>query len=485
MSRLRQQLDSLADRAVANNLWRQQCCFNLIPSEQTASLVVKMFEIADPAGRYAEHRTVKGEEIYYYQGIDFIREIESECRAALSDYFGCPQIELRPISGQMANEVVFKALVRFLAARRKQRGGRLRRVVNNDLGKGGHLSAQPMGALFNYVDLDPRTAADAVTNLPVRKDNPYRADVPALLEMLSEVRPDLVIFGKSMFLYPEPVREVCEHLAPWDERPVVMYDMAHVLGLYGAFQRPFEDGADIVTGSTHKTFFGPQRGLIAGNFAEVPALRGLWAQIKNRAFPGSTSNHHLGTLLGLLAASFEMNAFRTEYQQQVRRNAKAFAAALARAGLDVEGDPQDGYTETHQVVCRVSRSGSGEEIARRLEQNNIIVNYQALPDDASFRSSSGIRLGVAEMTRFGMQEQDFETLAGTMADVILRGLAARDDVVRHRAEFRAMQYCLAPQEAAEIGAKLLASVLPRSSYAEIFADQLRAAAIALADRAPE
>jgi glycine/serine hydroxymethyltransferase len=303
--------------------------------------------------------------------------------------------------------------------------------------------------------------------------------------MLSEVRPDLVIFGKSMFLYPEPVREVCEHLAPWDERPVVMYDMAHVLGLYGAFQRPFEDGADIVTGSTHKTFFGPQRGLIAGNFAEVPALRGLWAQIKNRAFPGSTSNHHLGTLLGLLAASFEMNAFRTEYQQQVRGNAKAFAAALARAGLDVEGDPQDGYTETHQVVCRVSRNGSGEEIARRLEQNNIIVNYQALPDDASFRSSSGIRLGVAEMTRFGMQEQDFETLAGTMADVILRGRSVRDDVVRHRAEFRAMQYCLAPQEAAEIGAKLLASVLPRSSYAEIFADQLRAAAIALADRAPE
>jgi hypothetical protein len=27
----------------------------------------------------------------------------------------------------------------------------MRAVINNDLNKGGHLSAQPMGALFNFV----------------------------------------------------------------------------------------------------------------------------------------------------------------------------------------------------------------------------------------------------------------------------------------------------------------------------------------------
>ena len=47
---------------------------------------------------------------------------------------------------------------------------------------------------------------------------------------------------------------------------MVMYDMAHVLGLVGPhFQQPFAEGADLVTGSTHKTFFGTQRGVIGGD----------------------------------------------------------------------------------------------------------------------------------------------------------------------------------------------------------------------------
>ncbi len=77
------------------------------------------------------------------------------------------------------------------------------------------------------------------------------------------------MFGKSMVLHTEPVAEVRAFL---DERAiaaVVMYDMAHVLGLVGPhFQEPFKDGADLVTGSTHKTFFGTQRGVVAGDMSE-------------------------------------------------------------------------------------------------------------------------------------------------------------------------------------------------------------------------
>jgi len=58
-----------------------------------------------------------------------------------------------------------------------------------------------------------------------------------------------------MFIYPEPVKFVRELVKDWPERPLLMYDMAHVLGLYGAFQSPFEEGADIVTGSAHKNLF--------------------------------------------------------------------------------------------------------------------------------------------------------------------------------------------------------------------------------------
>ena len=77
----------LIEEAVQNTAWRQKQCFNLIPSEMTPSLLVKMCEISDPAGRYAEHRTMKGKEIYFYQGIDFIKEVEDKVKEEMKKYF--------------------------------------------------------------------------------------------------------------------------------------------------------------------------------------------------------------------------------------------------------------------------------------------------------------------------------------------------------------------------------------------------------------
>ena len=468
----------LAARTERNSAWRQKDCFNLIPSESTPSLLVKMCEIADPAGRYAEHRTMKGEEGYFYQGTDFIRDVEVEAQKELAAYFGCTDVELRPVSGQMANEVVFKGLVKFINRGRAegQPSRRMRLVLNNDLIYGGHLSSQPMGALFNYVEEDPATGKERVVNLPVLKDNPYKPDLDRLGGLLESHQPELVVFGKSMFLYREPVRFVADIVRGWKDRPVLMFDMAHVLGLYGAFQDPFDEGADVVTGSTHKTFFGTQRGVVAGNFPKGSPLRNLWLEIKGRAFPGSTSNHHLGTLLGLLMAAYEMNAFREAFQNQVRANAKALAGALHAHGIPVEGDPADGYTETHQVIIRVKAFGPGMEIARRLETNNILTNYQALPGDATFLESSGIRLGVQEMTRFGMKEKDFDTLAGLMSDIIVRNKPAGDDVARYRKNFLTMGFTLPPAEALPLAARILASVIPEPGYAALFAENLRLAA---------
>jgi len=264
-------------------------------------------------------------------------------------------------------------------------------------------------------------------------------------------------------------RAAVAELAP---RPVIMYDMAHTLGLYGAFQKPLEEGADLVTGSTHKTFFGPQRGVVVSNFEKGHDLRKLWIEIRGRAFPGSTSNHHLGTLLGLLVATHEMNAFREAYQGQVRKNAKAFARAMKSHGLEVEGDPAEGYTETHQVIVRVRKYGTGEEVARRLENNNIICNYQALPDDPSFIESSGLRTGVQEMTRFGMVEADFDQLAGLLADAVIKNADVKPKVAAYRKGFLEMKYCLPPKEASELAAKVLESAFPTAEYAKRFADNL-------------
>ncbi|MGA2586623.1 MAG: hypothetical protein ABSF88_06340 [Candidatus Aminicenantales bacterium] len=475
MSSFSEKIQALTEKVERNNAWRQKESFNLIPSESTPSLLVKMCEISDPAGRYAEHRTIKGEEIYFYQGIDFIRDVEIEARRELGKYFGCTDVELRPISGQMANEVVFKGMVKFIN-RNKPEGRPSRRmglVMNNDLNKGGHLSSQPMGALFNFVEEDPRTGKENVVHLPLLKDNPYKPDVAALAGLFEKYKPELIVFGKSMFLYPEPVKEVAEIVKDWAPRPVMMFDMAHVLGLYGAFQDPFKEGIDIVTGSTHKTFFGTQRGLVAGNFPKESPLRNLWLDIRARAFPGSTSNHHLGTLVGLLMATYEMNEFKKELQGQVQANAKAFARALKEKGIPVEGDPSDGFTETHQVLIRVKPFGPGMEIARRLEENNIIVNYQALPDDETFLESSGIRMGVQEMTRFGMKEKEFDELAGYIADAVIRNKNVKDAVKRYRRNFLEMKYCLPAREAVPLAARIFTAAFPYPDFAARFAENLQ------------
>jgi len=471
MSGFEDRIGSLFDRIEGNNTWRQRRCINLIPSENTPSPIVKICELCDPAGRYAEHRSMKNREVYFYQGTDFIRDVEIEAQEALCEYFGATEAELRPVSGQMANEIVFKAVTRFV--NRDSAPGvfrKLRAVMNNDLGKGGHLSSQPMGALYNWIEEDPATGKENVVNFPVRKDNPYKIDLEALAALLEVKKPELIVFGKSMFLHPEPVAFTAGIVKDWPKRPVIMYDMAHVLGLYGAFQEPFQDGADIVTGSTHKTFFGPQRGLVAGNIAPSSPLKNLWTDIRGRAFPGSTSNHHLATLLGLLMASYEMNAFKKELQTAVRANAKSFAASLKAQGIPVEGDPADGYTDTHQVIIRVSSFGPGMEIARRLEDNNIVTNYQALPDDETFLVSSGIRMGVQEMTRFGMTGKDFDVVAGLIADCVIRNRRVKDDVAAFRRKFSEMKYCLPTAEAVPLAARVFAAAMPASNIGRAFAE---------------
>ncbi len=436
---------ALIRKARENHAWRQDDCINLIPSEMTPSRAVRLLCASDPAFRYAEHKKSKpfyDEEVFYYQGTKFIDEVERLLVSEMKRYLGCAEVETRVISGQMSNAAVFSALVDFKNRfDRKSDAKRLGYVLNNHIIKGGHLSAQPMGALHDYIAVDPMTEKAAIVNFPVLRGNIYKIDVEETKKVVDRYRPELIIFGKSMVLHKEPVAEIRKFVDEQGIPTTIMYDMAHVLGLVGEhFQQPFAEGAEIVTGSTHKTFFGPQRGVIGVNYNKTDLKYGLWETIETRAFPGSVSNHHLGTQLGLLMAAYEMNHFKDAYQSAVVLNAKHFAEALHDRGLDVAGDPAISYTETHQVIVRVGY-GHGPEIAEKLESNNIIVNYQATPDEEGFTASGALRLGVSEMTRFGFDGAAFDRLADLMADLVLRSKDVRADVAKLRAEHRDMRYC--------------------------------------------
>jgi len=452
-------MEKLVQDAIENHTWRQKKTINLIPSEQTPSKLVRFLTCMDPSGRYAEHKIIEalGEsEIPFYQGTEFIIEKEGLLIEEMVKFLCCSQVEPRVISGQQANKTVFSALVDYKnRLDKKTELQRLRKVMNHHLGKGGHLSAQPLGALRHYVMVDPVTEKPAVINFPIQKDNPYKIDLEETGQLIDEHKPELIILGKSMVLHPEPVAEIRKIIDTMEGKPVLMYDMAHVLGLVGPyFQEPFKEGADIVTGSTHKTFFGPQRGIVAGNMEEGAKEYELWETIQREAFPGSTSNHHLGTLLGLLMAAYEMNLYGREYQKQVISNAKAFAKALRDNEFTVEGDPDVSYTETHQVILNVGYA-KGADVAERLERNNIIVNYQATPYDEGFSSSSGLRMGVQEMTRFGMKEKDFERLAGYIKEIIQDNKDIGKHISQFRNNFTEMAYCLPEEKAKPLIEKIL------------------------------
>ena len=445
-------------KAVQNNDWRQKESFNLIPSEQTPSLLVKLFSMMDPSGRYAEHRKFEAfedKEIFYYQGTKLIEEIETLVMEEFQNFLGCSELEARVISGQTANMAVFSGLMDYLnRLYRKKNPRRIRKVINHHLTRGGHLSAQPMGALKDFVAVDPLMERAAAVEFPVLEDDPFQIDLGKTRELLELHKPELIVLGKSMMIYREPLKEVTQMISGLHPKPIILYDMAHVLGLAGPYyQEPFKEGADIVASSTHKTFFGSQRGIIASNMSEGTEYEDLWEAIIRRVFPGSVSNHHLGSLLGLLMAAYEMNAFKSEYQKAVVSNAKAFAKALKDRGLVVEGNPSLGYTETHQVIVRVGYY-KGAAMANRLEENNIIVNYQGAPDDEGFTAASCLRMGVQEMTRFGMKEEDFGELADHISQVVLRDRSMATEVAQFRKRFTEMKYCLSVEEAGPLIEKL-------------------------------
>jgi len=167
------------------------------------------------------------------------------------------------------------------------------------------------------------------------------------------------VVGKSLFLFPEPVAElaeVCRH-----SKTLIMYDAAHVLGLIAGkrFQRPLAEGAWLMTASTHKTFFGSQRGVILSNMEEEP-----WRKIDRGAFPGSSSNHHLDTLAQMAICAYEMMDFGEQYASETISNAKTLAASLDRLGFDVQGKEFD-YTKATRWPSMVKAQGGGEKCPGR------------------------------------------------------------------------------------------------------------------------
>jgi glycine hydroxymethyltransferase len=416
----------------AQEQWRGRQTINLIASENAQSPAVRAIQNTDFMARYAEGHPNRGDQVNrYYQGTRYIDQIETMTRQELLALVGCRQADVRPISGNAANTAIALGYLRAGDT-----------IIVNSTPAGGHISHNTIGVFGRRLQIRGLSLnLQAAKHIPLHffplAEDLYHLDVQKSLDLIDHVSPRLLVLGKSLFLFPEPLREFA---ALCQERGIpILYDAAHVFGLIigGKFQDPLREGATWMTASTHKTFPGPQRGVVLADLDEE-GERKYWPAADRGVFPGSSSNHHLHTLPALLVAIREMHQHAQAYAAQIVQNAKALGQALEDEGIRVEAR-DFGYTESHQIAVNVSAYGGGVAVAQRLEENDIIVNYNLLPFDTDPRNPSGLRIGVQEMTRYGMREGDIQRLATLLADAI-KGKRVQESVHALRAEFSTMQY---------------------------------------------
>lgn len=373
------------DNLLKKHLNYREGCLNLIASENYSSEKVRNYLSCDFGNRYGWYSGISPEE-REYTGNKYIHEFEMATQELIKDIYNAKYADLRPIGGHMAGMSVVLALLE---------PGDL--VIEVSLSDWGHGLVGPMCQVRQF---------DETINVEYMPFDENRAvDAEKLIEQAREKKPKLIIFGGSGTLFPEPIKEL-RKIA--DEQGFyIAYDAAHVTGLIasGMFPNPLEQGADIMFGSTHKSFPGPQGGFVVSNNEE------LILKIGNTLSPSLVTSHHLNRLPALAASILEMKEFGQEYGKQIVKNSNALAQALDNRGFNVLGKKR-GYTESHLLLVDI-----GEYIdfapAKYLEKAKILCS-----DDFSGNSPE-IRIGTSEVTRRGMKEEHMEIIAEFFKRVII------------------------------------------------------------------
>lgn len=397
----------------------------LIASENIPSPAVREAIISDFGNRYAEGWP--GERVY--AGCVYIDEVEVECMKLAKKLFKAEFADVRPISGVVANLAIYSAF--------SQPGDIM---IAPSIPAGGHIS---------HGKKEHSGTAGLVHGLEI-EFYPFDAeemtiDVDKTKQKVEELKkagktPKMAMFGGSLFLFPHPVKELSDFLKSYNIH--INYDAAHVAGLIagGQFQDPLREGADTMTMSTHKTLFGPQGGLVLSyeKYGEA---------IKKATFPGLTSSHHIHHMAAKAVTFVEALEFGKDYAKQVIKNAKVFADSLSAAGFKVLGESR-GYTKSHQIAVNVLDYSDGGKVEADLEKANIIVNRQLIPGDIkagrNYFHPGGIRLGVSEITRLGMKENEMKEIAGLIKEVVIEKKDPKKVLTKvksFRKDYQKVHYC--------------------------------------------
>lgn len=420
----RESYDKIFSKLKEHHKWFENS-IPLIASENIPSPAVREAIISDFGNRYAEGWP--GERVY--AGCRYIDDVEFECMKLAKKLYKAKFADVRPVSGVVANLVVYSAFTNpgdVMLAPSIPAGGHISHGKKEHSGTAGLVHGLE-------IEFYPFDAEEMTIDVDKTKQK---------VEELKKINrlPKMAMFGGSLFLFPHPVNELADFLKSFGMH--VNYDAAHVAGLIagGKFQDPLREGADTMTMSTHKTLFGPQGGLVLGSEKHEEA-------IKKATFPGLTSSHHIHHMAGKAVAFAEALEFGKDYASQILKNAKAFAEALNSFGFKVLGESK-GFTQSHQIAVNVLDYSDGGKVEADLEKVNIIVNRQLIPGDIkagrNYFHPGGIRLGVSEITRLGMKQDQMKEIALYMKEVIIDKMESKKiltKVKEFRKKYQKVHYC--------------------------------------------
>ncbi len=392
-----------------HDLWRGRC-LNMIASENIASPSVRRFLTCDLGGRYPTYFDDPAERNYL--GTQYMAEMEVGAQDVAKQVYDTEYIDFRPLGGTMAGVAVVLGLV--------DPGDT---VIETGDGFGGQrvatklITAKMLKNLIkiDYIPYDPET---------------HDIDVNALAEKMRQLKPKLVILGRSHILFPDtigPLRAVADEIGAY-----IAYDFSHISGLVAGktFPNPLDHGADVVMGSHTKSLPGPQGGLF------FTRNKDMYEKVRRGLYPPIITNHHLERAPALAATYLEMLEFGEDYAKQVAKNSSTLGKELTDLGLDAQY-PERCYSQSHQVLVDVSEFGDGKEIAKELEAHNIITGHGYIPRPTwtkEGRALVGLRLGTQELTRIGMTESDMSTVANLIRRVVV-DRDPKDKVSKDVAEF--------------------------------------------------
>lgn len=371
---------------------RQEETLMLIPSENYVSRSVREAVGSVLANKYSEGYAGKR----YYEGNEFIDQIEILAIERAKALFGVPYANVQPYSGSPANSEILFALAAPGST-----------IMGLKLSMGGHLThGHPKvtfsGKFYNSVQFG--LTADA------------RIDYEEMRSLAKSHMPKVIVLGTTAYPFIldwEKARKIADEVGAY-----LVADISHIAGLViaGAHPSPVPYAHVIMT-TTHKTLRGPRGAMILVTQAGLDKDPDLTKKIDSAVIPGMQGGPHNNVTAGIAIALEEAKSTQfSVLSTQVVTNAKTLADELMKQGIKLVG----GGTENHLMIMDFSSDsiGKGTLIARALHAAGIVTNRNTVPNDPSPFYPSGVRLGTPAVTTRGMKEAEMKKIASFIASVI-------------------------------------------------------------------